>query len=277
MNKNDYLMENEEETLRLDLKTIGKAVEEQALWAGIKPGMRVADLGFGSGKTTYHLHQLVQPQGEVFGIDFAEDRILYATRHYKTEGITFLQGDIRNPLTEIGLFDFIYVRFVLEYYKINSFEIVKNISNNLKPGGILHLIDLDHNCLSHFGMPDRLEKTLFSLMTLLEDKANFDPYAGRKLYSFLYDLNFEDITVQIAPHHLIYGKLNDIDDFNWSKKAEIAAKHLGYHFHDYPNGYEEFYDEFKSFFESPRRFTYTPLISCRGIKPTTKLFNTRPL
>ena len=33
-------MENDEETLRLDLKTDVKVVEQQALWAGIKPGLR---------------------------------------------------------------------------------------------------------------------------------------------------------------------------------------------------------------------------------------------
>ena len=72
INHRGYLMENSEETLRLDLKTDAKIVEKQALWAGIKPGMRVADLGFGSGKTTLHLHKLVQPNGEVVGVDIAE-------------------------------------------------------------------------------------------------------------------------------------------------------------------------------------------------------------
>ena len=45
MNHRGYLMESSEETLRLDLKTDGKTIEYQATWAGIKPGMRVADLG----------------------------------------------------------------------------------------------------------------------------------------------------------------------------------------------------------------------------------------
>lgn len=34
-----YLMENEKETYRLDVKTDKKVVKKQALWAGIKPGM----------------------------------------------------------------------------------------------------------------------------------------------------------------------------------------------------------------------------------------------
>ena len=58
-----YLMENDQEALRLDVKTDADAVERQALWAGIQPGMRVADLGCGAGKTTFHLNRLAQPGG----------------------------------------------------------------------------------------------------------------------------------------------------------------------------------------------------------------------
>jgi hypothetical protein len=41
-----YLMKGEDEALRLDIKTDAVLVEKQVLWAGIKPGMRVADRQF---------------------------------------------------------------------------------------------------------------------------------------------------------------------------------------------------------------------------------------
>jgi len=266
MNHRGYLMENDEETFRLDIKTDSKIVESQALWAGLKPGMRVADLGFGSGKTTFHLHKLVQPNGEVVGVDITEDRIKYAQKHYNKKGIKYILRDIRAPLDDLGMFDFIWIRFVLEYYRSESFNIVKNISNILKPGGIICLIDLDYNCLNHFGLSKRLKKTLHGLTKAMEKNADFDPFVGIKLYSFLYDLGYEDIDVSLSPHHLIFGKLNKIDAFNWTKKLEIAVKRLGYDFKEYEGGYEEFFGEFKLFFSDPRRFTYTPLISCKGIK-----------
>lgn len=262
-------MESDEETLRLDMKTDGEIVKKQALWAGIEPGMRVADLGFGSGKTTYYLNKLIQPEGLIVGIDIAEERIKYATEHYSDKSIKYLCRDICEPLDNLGMFDFVWVRFVLEYYRSKSFEIVRNISSILKPGGVLCLIDLDYNCLSHFGLPKRLEESLFRIMTTLEKTADFDPYVGRKLYTYLYDLGYTNIDVDVAPHHLIFGELKEVDAFNWTKKAEVAVKESGYRFDAYEGGYEAFFEEFKRAFADPRRFTYTPVISCKGVKPET--------
>jgi ubiquinone/menaquinone biosynthesis C-methylase UbiE len=262
----DYLMENDEEVLRLDWKTDDRVTEKQALWGGLKPGMRVADIGCGSGKTTFKLAELVQPGGSAVGVDIGEQRIDYARRHYGRGEIEFHQGDARESLEKLGTFDFVWVRFLLEYYRSNSFEIVKNLSKILKPGGILCLIDLDYNCLNHFGLPPRVEKTIATIVDRLEESRNFDPYVGRKLYSFLYDLGFEDLDVNIAPHHLFFGEMKESDIFNWTKKVEISAKKLGFQFEDYAGGYEEFFAEFKAFFSDPRRFTYTPVICCRGRK-----------
>jgi len=74
--------------------------------------------------------------------------------------------------------------------------------------------------------------------------------------------------VNLSPH-LIFGKVKEIDAFNWTKKVEVSAKKLGYQFEEYKGGYEEFFEEFKHFFSDPRRFTYTPVICCRGCKPAT--------
>jgi ubiquinone/menaquinone biosynthesis C-methylase UbiE len=267
MQDNEYLMESDEEAFRLDIKTDSKVVEKQAIWAGIKPGMHCVDISCGSGKTTYILHKLVQPCGVVVGVDVSEKRIKYAKEHYGVEGIEYKHKDIREPLKDLGMFDFVWVRFVLEYYRSNSFDLVRNISEIVKPGGILCLIDLDHNSLNHYGIPPRLEIAIFSMLKYLGEKVNFDPYAGRKLYSFLYDLGYHEIDVNVEAHHLIFGKLKDIDAFNWIKKIEVLSKKLNYPFEEYEGGYEEFLEEFTSFFISHRRFTYTPAVLCRGRKP----------
>ena len=266
-NRGQYLMEGDQEALRLDVKTDAKTIEAQALWAGLRPGMRVADLGCGAGKTTFHLNRLAQPKGRTVGVDIAEQRIEYANTHYSDDGIEYLTADIREPLDDLGRFDFIWVRFVLEYYLNGSFDIAKNIVRNLNPGGILCLIDLDCNCLRYFGLPERLDRAVAGLMRSLEKNCNFDPYVGVKLYSFLYDLGFKGINVKLSPHNLIFGELKENEKFNWIKKAGIAGRKSGYPFEEYGGDFDAFMDEFNIFFRDPRIFTYTPLIACRGVKP----------
>lgn len=261
-------MENVDEILRLNIKTDPDALRKQAGWCGIKAGSRVLDLGCGAGKTTALIHELVQPAGSVIGIDYSAERINYAKALYRDrEGLEFIRHDLMEPCNSIGEFDVIWVRFVLEYYRRESRAIVQNIKRLLKPGGFLCLIDLDYNCLSHYELPAALAEVLPKLIATLEEVHNFDAYAGRKLYSYLYDGKYENIEVDIMAHHLIYGGVRDEDLFNWLKKVEVSATRLSGFFDCYPGGYEAFFSDFKRFFLDPRRFTYTPLILCKGSRP----------
>jgi len=268
LKKNPYLMENIEEIIRLEVKTDPEVVRKQALWSGMKPGLRVLDAGCGSGKVTSILHEIIQPAGSIVGVDFSEERIHYAREHYgQKPGIDFHIHDLRTSLLDIGMFDLIWVRFFLEYFRAESFDIVKNLTGCLKPGGHLCLIDLDHNCLNHYELPAKMEDILFQIMGMLESEYNFDPYSGRKLYAYLYDLGYQNIKVDISSHHLIYGRIKEEDLFNWIKKVEVACGKTKGLFETYPGGQDFFFDDFKKFFLDPRRFTYTPLVLCEGMKP----------
>ena len=269
MKAEKYLMESEEEALRLDIKIDREIIKQQALWAGLKPGMRVADIGCGPGHITSILNELVQPGGSVVGVDSSSQRLEYAIQHYPSKTITYYQKDIRNSLDELGKFDFVWNRFVLEYYFSNSFHIVENILGILKEKGIICLIDLDQNLLNFYGMPRRLERTFQQILDQLQTKTDFDPFAGRRLYSYLYDLGYENIDINISIHNLIFGKIKDSDAFNLLKKVEIIPQKLNFQFEEYDGGYDEFRIEVEAFLHNPRRFTYTPLILCKGIKPKT--------
>jgi ubiquinone/menaquinone biosynthesis C-methylase UbiE len=268
MTRDRYIMENDEEILRLELKTDSRVVIRQARWAGLAAGHRVADIGCGTGKTTAQLKKITGSAGEVVGIDISEERLSYARKQYGGSGIRFVRKDFTAPLEGLGRFDFIWVRFILEYFGSTSRQIVKNLTDILRPDGILCLIDLDLNCLCHYGLPDRLNRTVEGVMRTLAERSDFDPYAGRKLYQHLYELNYSDIDVEMSAHHLVFGRLKAADAFNWQKKIEVAGKQSGYPFErDYPGGYEEFFEELTRAFADEARFTYTPMIACRGKKP----------
>ena len=254
-------MESEEESLRLDLKTDPGAVEEQARWAGVVAGMRVVDLGCGAGKTTHILNRLVQPGGEVLGIDHSQRRIDYAVAHYSENGIAYVRTDARGPLSDLGRFDLVWVRFLLEYYEELSYGIAKNAYELLNPSGTICLIDLDHNCLGHFGGSERLERTMRNMVLATQREYGFDPFVGRKLYAYLYDLGCVDIEVRMTAHHLIYGELSETDRFNWLSKAEATRNTPKLFADGYSGGYEEFRSELVAFLDHPGGSS-TRLSSC---------------
>jgi len=268
--RSDYFMENEAESLRLEVKTRPDAVKKQALWCGIKPGLRVLDAGCGPGKVTSILHEMIQPGGTILGVDYSEKRIDHAKKHYgEKSGIDFQLHDLRDHPEGVGQFDLIWVRFVLEYNLLESPEIVRNLTACLKPDGYLCLLDLDHNCVSHYQLPNKMEKVLFEIMARLQQEYNFDPYSGRKLYSYLYELDCQNIQVDVNTHNLIYGNISKAELFNWTKKAEVASEKTKELFEKYPGGSDAFVSDFIQFFSDPKRFTYTPLILCKGMKPVS--------
>jgi len=262
-----YLMENCDEDIRLEIKTVPKDVVDQAAWSGIGAGMRVLDVGCGVGVTTKALGGLVGLTGESIGVDFSNDRLDAARERYSGPNISFINRDIRKPLDDIPEYDAVWVRFVLEYFRADPVSIIKNITARLKPGGILCLADLDCNSMLHYGHSSRVQKTLEEIMSNLEGGFDFDPYAGRKLYAHLYDLGYDKIDIRVEPHHLIFGDLRDSDAYNWVRKLELTAEKSGCSFEAYNGDYKAFLAEFKEFFHSTRRFTYTPLVLARGQKP----------
>lgn len=268
MDNDQYLMENSEEALRLDVKTDPDAVRKQIELCGIFSGARVLDGGCGSGKTTSLIHEMVQPGGSAVGIDFAQSRIDFAKKYYgDKDGIDFRRMDLRDTLEDLGQFDFIWLRFVLEYYLEGSMDILHNVGSILKPGGKLCLLDLDNNCLSHWPIRPDQDEILHNILRKISCEFNFDPFAGKKLYTYLYDLGFQDIEANIIPHHLIFGDLKSSDSFNWIKKIEMATVKARDMFEYYPGKHDGFFADFNAFFSDPRRFTYTPLIICCGKKP----------
>jgi hypothetical protein len=103
-------------------------------------------------------------------------------------------------------------------------------------------------------------------MKELEEKTDFDAYTGRKLYSYIYDLGFENIDVRIENYRVTFGKADELELFNMLKKIEVVPEKIKFEFKDYQGGYAEFCQETLAFLSDPRRFAYTPLILCRGSK-----------
>ena len=105
--------------------------------ARLRPGLRVLDLGSGTGYPALLAAQTVAPGGHVTGLDLAADMLAAAERKAKRLGLTnvaFRTGDATTLPFETASFDAVTSRFCLMFLP----EIPKaaaEIARVLKPGG----------------------------------------------------------------------------------------------------------------------------------------------
>lgn len=106
--------------------------------AGLKPGMRVLDLGCGTGDVSMIAAEIVGASGKVLGIDQSSEAInlaRYRVREAGLDQIRFLVEDITQFQADEP-FDAIVGRLIL-LYQANPTETIKGILPSLKPGGII--------------------------------------------------------------------------------------------------------------------------------------------
>lgn len=261
-----YLMESELEAERLLLKSDEATSREQLLLTGLKPGMKAVDAGGGAGFVTRIIADLVGDDGRAIILDQSQDRLNAAKTHCKPFGkIDYIQTDLENIKLADASVDYIWCRFVFEYLK-NPKKTFQEFIRIAKPGAKIVVGDLDYNCLSHYPLDSKIETQLREVAQELERAKFWDPYAGRKIYSYYADAGLSDVKVHMIPHHLIYGESHSRDIANWRQKFEIIEQlskagtiHLSF-------DVSEFKTEFFKFFESSHRFSYSPLFLVEGRK-----------
>lgn len=112
--------------------------------AGLAAGMRVLDVGSGTGDVAFAAADLVGPSGAVVGIDPNPAVLETARSRAAAEGrhnVSFVTGDCRT--TDLpGTFDAAVGRFVL-IYTADVTQTVQAIARHVRPGGVLAFAEAD--------------------------------------------------------------------------------------------------------------------------------------
>jgi len=136
--------EQELERLERQGELFGGETREVLRRAGLKPGMRVLNVGCGAGDDSLIAADLVGPSGAVLGIDRAGAALSFARARAEKSRVGWLQfqeADIFSFEPE-QKFDAVIGRFILMHVA-DPVGAVKRMTTFLKPGGALAFVELD--------------------------------------------------------------------------------------------------------------------------------------
>jgi len=136
----------EEELDRLEAQGAAIAPATRMIFAeaGIRPGMRVLDIGCGAGDVTFVAADLVGPDGSVVGVDHSPDALARARLRAQRRGLAqvqFIEGDIHDPAPG-GPFDAIVERLVLMWVP-DPAAVLREQATVLRPGGLVVPVEAD--------------------------------------------------------------------------------------------------------------------------------------
>lgn len=110
--------------------------------AGLRPGMRVLDVGCGTGDSTRLAASLVAPAGAVVGVDRDPDMLAIARAQSQPDApIELVEGDFRSAVLP-GPFDAVVGRFVLTFQQ-DLVAALRPLVRQVRPGGVLGFVEID--------------------------------------------------------------------------------------------------------------------------------------
>lgn len=165
---------------------------------GLKSGMRVMDMGCGTGLMTCELSRIVGAEGQVDALDQSCEQLGIAAKYHTNENTHYSEVDVTQiPHDLRGQYDFIYCRYFFGHLQ-DPAGALKSLIECLKLCGIIACEGLQHDSAYAFPTSDAIESFKEIVMSLLAKVGLKD--CGHRLYGMFQDAGLVDIgATQIQP------------------------------------------------------------------------------
>jgi ubiquinone/menaquinone biosynthesis C-methylase UbiE len=122
----------------------------------LAPGMRVLDVGCGTGEALSWLYELVEPDGAVVGVDISAAHLETASRRLRP-GLTIVQADLMQVPFPAQSFDLIWCVNTIHHLR-DPLQGVMRLASLLRPGGRIALGQSSFLPDMYFAWDARLER-----------------------------------------------------------------------------------------------------------------------
>ncbi|MEI3800422.1 MULTISPECIES: methyltransferase domain-containing protein [unclassified Chitinophaga] len=189
----------------------------------LREGMRVLDVGCGTGAISAGIAGAVGQTGTVVGIDSSAHLIAKGnTDHADLSNLTLLEADLF-AYSPAEKFDLIVSARVLQWLS-SPREALLKFKSLLKPGGYISILDYNHTQLEWTPAPPESMQRFYKAFLDWRADAGMDNEIADHLSAHFEELGFHDIAVLNADEIYTRGESNFAEKAAiWSKVAELRG------------------------------------------------------
>lgn len=214
-------------TIHRDHQTTNKIFDNRSLEKDyatlipiLKNGLRVLDIGCGTGAISKDIAERVGPEGAVTGIDNTEKFIISGQESYQTTlNLKLIHQDLFSYEPE-EKFDLIVSARTLQWLS-NPKEALLKFKSLLKPGGQLSILDYNHEQLSWQPQPPESMLTFYQTFLKWRADAGMNNHIAEDLAGYFAETGFQEIEVFNAEE--VYQQQDD----NFLQRIGIWSKVAG--------------------------------------------------